>query len=178
MAREGRRAGFVSVELIAERLNLTPRRVQQLSAEGVLPKSADGLYDLIGCYEGYIRYLQVRVYGRDTLGEDAQHHKTRLLKAQADERELEVARRLGLVVDIEAAAGLLTGVIGASRAKLLALPTKLAPQMIGVESAREVRALLEEEIHGALNELAELDLASLGGGEGARAVAPTPAAAG
>jgi len=46
------------VNIVAKLLNVTRRRVQQLSADGRIPKPKDGKYDLIACLTGYIRYLQ------------------------------------------------------------------------------------------------------------------------
>jgi hypothetical protein len=44
--------------IVAKLLNITRRRVQQLSHDGIIPKPEDGKYNLIGCFTGYIRHLQ------------------------------------------------------------------------------------------------------------------------
>ena len=46
------------IGLIARLLDLSERRVQQLSREGVIPKAERGQYDLIGSVRGYVRYLR------------------------------------------------------------------------------------------------------------------------
>jgi hypothetical protein len=46
--------------IVAKLLNVTRRRVQQLSADGIIPKPKDGKYDIVGCLTGYIKYLQGR----------------------------------------------------------------------------------------------------------------------
>jgi hypothetical protein len=48
------------VNIVAKLLNVTRRRVQQLSHDGVIPKPKDGKYDLIACLRDYVRYLQGR----------------------------------------------------------------------------------------------------------------------
>jgi hypothetical protein len=45
-----------------------------------------------------------------------------------------------------------------ARAKLLAMPFTLAPKRVGLESP--AKAIVETEIHGVLNELADIDLTS------------------
>lgn len=54
-----------SVKTIAEVLLLDPRRVQQLSKEGIFPRKSRGQYDLIECVHGYIRFLRDQTRGRD-----------------------------------------------------------------------------------------------------------------
>ena len=46
------------IGVIAKLLDLSERRVQQLSREGVIPKAERGQYDLIGSVRGYVRYLR------------------------------------------------------------------------------------------------------------------------
>ena len=46
------------IGVIARLLDLSERRVQQLSREGVIPKAERGQYDLIGSVRGYVRYLR------------------------------------------------------------------------------------------------------------------------
>lgn len=61
-------AGHYPASTIAKLFNLTERRVQQLSKEGVIPKAERGKYELIGAVQGYVRYLQERSQGRSTTG--------------------------------------------------------------------------------------------------------------
>jgi len=42
------------IGVIAKLLDLSERRVQQLSREGVIPKAERGQYDLIGSVRGYV----------------------------------------------------------------------------------------------------------------------------
>lgn len=51
--------GVVSVDVLAKLLGLTTRRIQQLAADGVIPKGGvRGEYVLAGSVRGYINYLQ------------------------------------------------------------------------------------------------------------------------
>lgn len=51
---------LVSVKVVAQMLDLTPRRVQQLAAEGMITRASHGHYDLIVVYRDYIRLLRAR----------------------------------------------------------------------------------------------------------------------
>ena len=78
-------------EAIARLLVITPRRLQQLTKEGYLPKSERGRYELVPVVQAYIRYLRDRAVKGDLGDDDFGTHKTRLIKAQADIAELEAA---------------------------------------------------------------------------------------
>jgi hypothetical protein len=51
------------VGFVAEKLGLTPRRVQQLVREGSFPKPVRGHYDLVECLGAYCRFLQTSPNG-------------------------------------------------------------------------------------------------------------------
>src|SRR3970282_753223 len=57
------------VAVISKLLDLTPRRVQHLANEGVIPRAEKGRYELVPAVRGYIRYLRDRSIGRDGEGE-------------------------------------------------------------------------------------------------------------
>jgi len=42
----------------------------------------------------------------------------------------------------------------AVRARLLAIPVKLAPSLVNIDDPREIQPILKEEVYSALNELA------------------------
>jgi len=46
------------IVVIARLLDLSERRIQQLSREGVIPKAERGQYDLVGAVRGYVAYLR------------------------------------------------------------------------------------------------------------------------
>ena len=46
------------IGVIARLLDLSERRIQQLSREGVIPKADRGQYDLVGAVRGYVAYLR------------------------------------------------------------------------------------------------------------------------
>ncbi len=63
------------VETIAELLNLTPRRVYQLTKEGIIPKASRGRYELVPAVRGYIKYLRDRAINADVKDGDTDPNK-------------------------------------------------------------------------------------------------------
>ena len=88
------------VTTIAKLLILTPRWVQHLAREGVIPKSERGRYELVPAVQGYIRYLRDRAIGAD-LPDGGGDHKIRLLKARADIAEYEAERMAGELAPVD-----------------------------------------------------------------------------
>ncbi len=79
--------------------------------------------------------------------------KDRLLDLQIEEQETKNAAARGKLVDADAVRLSWIGMITACKAKLLALPDKIAAR-IGVPNPRRVSKMIREEITLALKELA------------------------
>lgn len=139
------------LELLADILGLTPRRVQQLAEDNIIPKpSKPGAYDIPACVQNY--------YYNEYIGDeeselDGRHERARKAKAEADRIEFDLEIKQGKYVETELVEHLLTGIISNCRAKLLALPRKLAPTVSTAESPNEVEEILTNGIHEALDEL-------------------------
>lgn len=140
---------------IANLFNLTERRIQQLAKDGVIPKAAHGKYDLVGSVRGYVKYLQERAFSKDVVeAGDYHEHKTRLAKANADTQETRHLMLLQELVDRESVIIHWSQLVGSARAKLLALPTKLASAAIACQSLEEIQDAARAIINEALLELA------------------------
>src|SRR4051794_14778177 len=109
----------VTVDQIAESLNITSRRVQQLVAAG-MPKAKRGRYDLTACLEWYVRFLQRAVERRESLTrnsstDNVRRERARLLEAQAEKVERENAQRRGQLIPIAVFTGQMASMITAAR---------------------------------------------------------------
>jgi phage terminase Nu1 subunit (DNA packaging protein) len=82
-----------SLDTISKLLDLTPRRVQQLSKEGVIPKLDRGRYELVPAVRGYIRYLKERSINPGVVSFD--EVRARKTAAEAEMAELELATAQG-----------------------------------------------------------------------------------
>src|SRR3972149_345185 len=84
------------VDVISKLLDLTPRRVQHLANEGVIPRAEKGRYELVPAVRGYIRYLRDRSVGRDgVVIPDIASERARLTREQADRVAMENAKARG-----------------------------------------------------------------------------------
>ncbi len=142
------------VTTIAKLFGITERRVQQLAQEGVIPKPEKNQYELIGCVRSYIDYLQQRAFGKGVTPQDTHLERARLLKAQADMAEIELAERTGALVTVERVEVDWLEMVTACRAKMLGIPTKTAYQIAHLENPQEIEKFLKRTIYEALAEMA------------------------
>jgi phage terminase Nu1 subunit (DNA packaging protein) len=91
---------------------------------------------------------------------DPDQERARKDKETADKLSMENAARRRELVDIASVSSVWIDQMAGMRAKLLSMPTKLGPQLINVPDARIVADKIQDEVHSALNELAELSFDS------------------
>lgn len=117
-------SGAVDVTMLARLLNLTPRRIQQLAAEGVIPKDERGKYLLIPAVQQYVKYLQEKVGGGSGVA-DLSSQRARLAKEQADKIERENAVRNGQLIPADQFVRALADVAGQAIPLIDALPGQI-----------------------------------------------------
>ncbi len=90
--------------------------------------------------------------GSDTL--DLTAERARFAAAQADDREMKNDLARGEQITVAEFHLMVTSAFARVRAKLLALPSKMAPLVVGAKTAAEAQAMLRDTVHDALDELA------------------------
>ena len=145
------------VGTIAKLLMLSERRVQQLTADGVIPRAGRGRYEIAPAVQGYIKYLQDRaITGNGDI--DYATEKSRLTKAQADLAEIEVARSRGDVVGAEQLTRNLTNLFTEIRTNMRNIPGRVSSSLLGLTDERKMKTVLLAEIDQALTSLSEMDM--------------------
>ncbi len=150
---------------VAEVLGVSPRHVRRLIEDGVLPRpKAPRRYDLAACVEAYYRWKFDR--GTDSEAPDLSRERALLARSQRQKVELELRVRRQELVELSRVEAVLSEVFSRCRSKLLALPTKAAPLLVGVKSLPRARDLLDGLVREVLSELAALEVADLTEGNG------------
>lgn len=147
----------VDVHRVAEFLNVTPRRVQQLVKEG-MPRGARGEYDPIKCGTWYVRYLQAAIEKRTILSDDEgyitwKEERKRLLQAKVGLNELKLAMMRGEVVPIADVEKEMTELVLTTKARFLAIPARIAPELVGENSRVMIQAKIDKACTEALEPL-------------------------
>lgn len=143
---------------IAKHIGVTPKYVQDLINEGVIERKDRGSYDINECRNAYIKKLRESAAGRANSGDlNLTDERARLAKEQADAKEMENAINRGELVYIEDVAKRVEVALSKVKIKILAIPTKVAPEAAAADNAKDVQALIERHIIEALNELSGIN---------------------
>lgn len=132
-------------------LGIAPRTLRDWSDA---PRNGDGSY----VWATLLAYRDAKLYGDGEFSDQ----RERLAAAQAEKVETENAVRRGELAVMSDVQRVWADHIAAARAKLLSLPTKLAPQVTGIHEPNVIAAAIRAEITAALAELAEYESAETG----------------
>lgn len=133
---------------LAEILGVSPRRVTQLVAEGHIHKDGVGKYDIRQCVQDYIRFSS-----GTKEDEDIAEARRRKAVADAGLAEIELKETAGELVSAEEMQAAVEADYGRLRSHLLALPSKLAPLVVGKKSNAVIVEIAGSLINEALADL-------------------------
>lgn len=139
---------------IARHLDLTPKRIKQLTDKGILTEFRPGLYDREKARVDYIRYL------RDKNPEteeniDYQTERARLVRVKRQNEEMDLAVKNGELHKAEDIERVMTAMLINFKARLSAIPAEQAPKLLEKKDADSIAKLLTKEIKKALMELSD-----------------------
>ena len=131
---------------MAKLLLLTPRRLQQLVTEGVVPKVERGRYELAPVIQAYIHYLRERTLPGMMNIVSLDEARQRKLSADARLAEIEVAKAESGVATIQVVEKSWSDLVHAVRGRLLALPQNVAAMVAVEDNTGKCEAPLKGEI--------------------------------
>ena len=111
-----------------------------------------------GCFD--IRYLQNVIEKRSVPTLDGgfvgeREERVRLLRADADLREMELAKVRGLMVALPDIEAMLTDLVLTTKARIMAIPQHVSAELVGETSRVMIQAKLEKACKEALAYLAK-----------------------
>lgn len=154
--KESAEKGYiVTTAEISEILGLTTRRIQQLAKEGALVRASHGKFDLPASIKSYIDYLVEKENTDEELDKTAEEALWTRARRQKTELELQIMR--GELHRSEDVKRVMNDMLGNFRAKMLGLPTKMAPQVVGKTEIPPVKEALKIAVYEAMAELSDYD---------------------
>lgn len=141
------------VDEVAEFLDITTRRVYQLVKAEIIDRLPDGKFDLKDVSEKYYEF-KFGSGSRDLNQVKAEHEEVKKRIS-----ELKLAKMEGKLHEADDVELIMTNMLVTFRNRILSIPSKLAPQLIGMKNIGKISDLIERELRDALNELSEYDLA-------------------
>ena len=150
-------------DIIAKLFGVTDRRVQQLAKDGVIPavQTRPYKFDLLPTVQAYIKYLSEKANGREQKGADTEKAEADKLRAEADLKqskakiaEMQLKELEGTMHRSEDVEAMTNDLVYTVRSMVMALPGRLAMDVVQVKTAAEASALIRTECNKILEELA------------------------
>ena len=150
-------------DIIAKVFGVTERRVQQLAKEGVIRavQTRPYKFDLLPTVQTYIKYLSEKVNGREQKGTDTVQAEADKLRAEAGLKqskakiaEMQLKELEGTMHRSEDVEAMTNDLVYTVRSMVMALPGRLAMDVVQVQTAAEASALIRTECYKILEELA------------------------
>ena len=141
---------ILSLREVAELLDVTGGRVQQLVRDRVIPKTGRGRYELVPVVHGYLKFWRDRAAGDGAVGYE---FKARLVRARALIAEMDLMKARGEVVSLAMVERVAGDEYAVLRSRLLGLPDKMAALCETTPGVDGKRELLRRCVVEALEEL-------------------------
>jgi phage terminase Nu1 subunit (DNA packaging protein) len=149
----------VSSTVLANLFGLTPRRIRQLENEGVIKKVARGKYSLQDNIKSYITYIKTSSDLKENKTEegkiDYDEEHALLERRKREKIELELAAMRGTMHFSEDVERVMNDMLSNFRAKILALPSRVAPRLMGIDTIADIQETLQNEVLEVLGELSK-----------------------
>lgn len=149
----------VTTKALADMFGVVPKRIMQLTDEGILEKVGRGSYDLTKSVLAYVTHLKTRTGAANdskTLETEKLTEETMLKRAKREKAELELQLTKGELVKTQDVKQLYGGMVQVFRSKMLMLPVKTAPKVVGLKEVKTIQDIIQDEVYTALTELSRL----------------------
>lgn len=147
-------SAYYKVDIIASLFNVSVRRIQQLTQEGILPtvETAGGRrYDLVPTIQRYVKYLSEKAYGKshseaeNELKRQKLEKEIELKEMQREYKEIQNAIASGKYIGIEQVENDYRRFFTVIKKFLLGIPAKLSTRLTSVcDDPVELRAVESE----------------------------------
>ncbi|MCT4543282.1 MAG: hypothetical protein N4A63_07055 [Vallitalea sp.] len=148
----------VSSETLGKLLSVGERRIRQYSQEGVIEKAARGKYALYPSIQKYIAFLKTKQEAEDIESIkdiDADLEKALHERVKRKIAEINLAKIKGEVHESKDVKYVMENMLSNFRARLMGIPSKLAPLLIARDNISIIQSFIEKEVEEVLNELSE-----------------------
>lgn len=139
---------------VARHLDLTPKRIKQLTDKGILKEYRSGLYDLGQARIDYIHYLRNQNPETEE-GIDYQIERAKLVRAKRKNEEIELEVKSGQLHKAEDIERVMSAMLINFKARLMAIPAEQAPKLVEETETDKIAKRLMKEIKKALLELSD-----------------------
>lgn len=151
----------VSSTVLSDLFGLTTRRIRMLADEGIIKKTSRGRYNLQENIKNYIVYIKANQDLKDKNSNDDEldpdKERALLTRRQREKLDIEIAEMRGKMHSSNDVERVMNDMLANFKAKLISMPTKIAPILISRNDISEIQELLQVEFFEVLQELSSYD---------------------
>lgn len=160
----------IGTKALGEVFGVDRKWIEDLTKRGILEKQGRGTYDLIKNVNLYIKHLKAKTIANDdakSIEIEKAQEDMKLKKAKREKAELELKITKGDLVTTREVKQTYGDLVQTFRSKMLMLPVKVAPKVIGLKEMKSIQDLIQQEVYNSLTELSKLTTDDLekGGGD-------------
>lgn len=145
-----------SLEL-SEIMGLSQRRIQQLARDKVVDKVERNQYNVPNSIKGYVDFMVACATPDENEMVNKDKEAALLTRLKRQSLELDIQIKMGELHRASDVKDVMNTMLNNFRAKLLTLPSKIAPQIQGKNEMEVIKSIVKSEIVEALNELSDYD---------------------
>lgn len=151
---------------LARLLDITPRRVDQLAADGILVRARDetghslrGRWEMIPNVHAYIKHLRGQARLDDASDASFVSHRNSKLRAEAEMAELRLRELKGELLRRDDVDFWISNALTAFKSRIQAIASRISRLLLGKTKFKEVFDIITTETDLALDELSQMDSA-------------------
>jgi len=153
------------IDECARELNIGERYVYDLQKRG-LPRVKPGRYNIPKCFRWYVRYLQRKLVerahpdddkGNGSIATSAGETRHKLLSIESELKQIELAEKREQLISIDRVEKDLAKIVTEVRTRILALPPRLAAEVLGETDLAVSQVKIERSLKNALACLSQFD---------------------
>lgn len=160
---------MATITEVAKHLFMSRQNAYDLVARGVIPDASGKDHDLDAARESYVLHLRSIAGNRSGNPQtdlDLNEERARKAKEEADKLEMQNALLRGELLQREDVNTAVVGAFARVRARMIGVPSKIAPLVATVDNPAEIEGTIRKAIYEALKELAETSVTDLCGDHG------------
>lgn len=146
---------IVSSQELSEIMGLSQRRIQQLAKDKIVDKVDHNQYNVPNSIKGYVDFMVDCATPDESKSINKDKETALLTRAKRMSAEVDLQTKLGELHRASDVKDVMNTMLNNFRAKLLTLPSKIAPQIQGKNEIEVLKSIIKNEINDTLSELSD-----------------------
>ena len=147
---------IVSSPELAEMFGVTDRYIRMLAQDGIVKKSGNrGKYLLVESVKGFIEFIKEQNSADVDLKDTKLKKETEKIEKDIELKSIKISELKNELHSADIVRKVMTGMLTNLKGKLLAVPNKIAPLVVGCDNLGDIQDIVLSSIEDVLLELSE-----------------------